>query len=250
MLLEARRTNPADRLQNSEVRARREGGWMIPSLTRSQVREIDRRAIAEYGLPGPVLMENAGRGAARHLLEIGVAGKVVVCCGKGNNGGDGFVLARWLDLARVPVEVLLFADSAEVSQDARGFLQVLERAGVPLAANVPPKELAARSNGAQWIVDGLVGTGLAGPPQPALAEAIEQINAAGCKVFSLDLPSGLDCDTGEPLGPTVRADHTATFVAWKRGFLAPVTYHWIGQVEVVEIGVPRRLLREFLPDLD
>src|SRR5262245_66653409 len=101
-------------------------------LTRAQVREIDRRAIEEYGVPGVVLMENAGRGAAEVLLSLGVRGPVVVCCGKGNNGGDGFVIARHLDNRRVPVRVLLFADPAALEGDAAINYGIVSRSGVPV----------------------------------------------------------------------------------------------------------------------
>src|SRR5262245_49599034 len=99
------------------------------ALSRGEVRELDRRAIEEYGVPGAVLMENAGRGAAAVLLAQGVRGPVVVCCGKGNNGGDGFVIARHLDNHGVAVRVLLFADPAALTGDAATHYRILERAG-------------------------------------------------------------------------------------------------------------------------
>src|SRR5438270_13425006 len=101
-------------------------------LTRAQVRELDRRAIHDYGLPGEVLMENAGRGAAELLLALGVHGRVVVCCGKGNNGGDGFVIARHLDLHRVPVRVLLFTEPDALTGEAAIHYRVLSKTTIPL----------------------------------------------------------------------------------------------------------------------
>src|SRR6516165_4855673 len=99
-------------------------------LSRAEVREIDRRAIEEFGVPGVVLMENAGRGVAELLLALGVPGRVLLCCGKGNNGGDGFVIARHLDLRRVPVQVLLFARPEELTGDAAVNYQILAKSGI------------------------------------------------------------------------------------------------------------------------
>src|SRR5437773_4596519 len=139
-------------------------------LSRDEVRELDRRAIEEYGVPGVVLMENAGRGAAEVLLSLGIHSRVVICCGKGNNGGDGFVIARHLDNHRVPVRILLFARPEELSGDAAINYQILARTGLPVevhAANpvdVPSiwRELAT----AEWVLDALFGTGLSGPVRP------------------------------------------------------------------------------------
>lgn len=221
------------------------------TLTRAEVRELDRQAIEEFGVPGVLLMENAGRGAAEHLLALGVRGSAAICCGKGNNGGDGFVIARHLDLRGVSVRVLLFAAPTALAGDAAIMFNILQKSGLPVRCfpgpNLPTGEIEAELAGAEWIVDALLGTGLSGPPTAPYAQAIELINRAPGKVLAVDLPSGLDCDTGEPLGPTVKADHTATFVAWKRGFLAPVTYAWTGAVETIDIGAPRALVERFIP---
>src|SRR5580704_13369213 len=100
-------------------------------LTRAQVREVDRRAITEFGVPGIVLMENAGRGAAELLISLGVQGSVAICCGKGNNGGDGLVIARHLDNRGIAVRVLLFAGPEELTGDAAVNVRIVERAGLP-----------------------------------------------------------------------------------------------------------------------
>ena len=212
-------------------------------LTREEVRALDRRAIEEYGVPGVVLMENAGRGAAEVLLSLGIHGWVVVCCGKGNNGGDGFVIARHLDNHRVPVQVLLFARPEELSGDAainyhtlaRAGLSVEVHAGNPVDVAAIRRELAT----AEWVVDALFGTGLSGPVRPPFDQVIAAINDSPARVLAVDIPSGLDCDTGEPLGPTGRAVHTVTFVAQKKGFANPAARAWLGQVHVVGIGAPR-----------
>lgn len=217
-----------------------------PTLTRDEVREVDRRAMQEFGLCGLVLMENAGRGCADLLARLGVEGRVCICCGKGNNAGDGFVVARHLEAARIDVEVLLLTDPDELTGDAAVNLEILRSAGTPMRRLDPNgPQLAASLRTADWIVDALLGTGLRGEVREPFAGTIEQINQAGRNVLAVDLPSGLDCDTGQPLGACVRADHTATFVARKRGFDAPEAAEWMGTVHVLLIGVPRLLLAAY-----
>jgi NAD(P)H-hydrate epimerase len=193
-------------------------------------------------------MENAGRGAAELLRRLGVTGPVVICCGKGNNGGDGFVIARHLDIAGVANRVLLFCDPGEVTGDAGINLRVLQAAGfsIRVLGNSPDAaEVARELSSAAWIVDALLGTGTRGEIREPYATAISAINsrhAAGAKVLAVDLPSGLDCDTGRPLGPCIEADHTATFVATKLGFSTAGAAKFTGQVHVIGIGVPRVLM--------
>jgi NAD(P)H-hydrate epimerase len=215
-------------------------------LSRDEVRSIDRRAIEEYGVPGVVLMENAGRGAAEVLVALGVRGPVVICCGKGNNGGDGFVIARHLDNRQVPVRVLLFARPEDLAGDAAVNYHIIRRSGLPIdvRTEVPVDVEALRRDlaTADWVVDALFGTGLTGPVRAPFDRIIELINACPARVLAVDIPSGLDCDTGEPLGPTVRAHHTVTFVAPKKGFASAAARPWLGQVHVVDIGAPRVVL--------
>lgn len=216
-------------------------------LTRDQCRRVDELAIREYGLPGIVLMENAGRGTAEKLLEIDARGPVVICCGRGNNGGDGLVIARHLDLRGIAAWTFLFAPPEEYQGDAATNLRVVERAGLPLDAVLVEQDLDRLDEalaGAAWIVDALLGTGARGEPRGLLPAAIDRINAAAARKLAVDLPSGLDCDTGWPAAHTVRADHTCTFVARKPGFLVPGAAAFTGQVHVVDIGVPRSLLAE------
>jgi NAD(P)H-hydrate epimerase len=219
-------------------------------LARTEVREIDRRAIDEYGLPGIVLMENAGRGAAELLHTIAPGATVAIVCGKGNNAGDGFVIARHLENLGHAVRLLLACAPAELRGDAALAWGVTEKAGIPAAqlAAATPTEWERALAGADWIIDALLGTGATGAPRGAIATAIEGVNAAGrsgAKVFAVDLPSGLDCDTGQALGSCVRADVTATFVARKVGFDAPAAAPLLGDVHVVGIGVPRALLAAY-----
>lgn len=220
------------------------------TLTREQVQEMDRRAIRDFGVPGIVLMENAGRSAAEHLRGLGVQGPVVICCGKGNNGGDGFVMARHLDVGKIHPAVLLFGDPMDLMGDAKTSFEIIRKSRLNIhsysAHNFSMVEIKAELANAEWIVDALLGTGLNGPVRAPNADVIDLINASGRKVLAVDLPSGLDCDIGEPLGSTVRADHTITFVAMKRGFQNPASRQWVGECSVADIGVPRVLLDQYL----
>src|SRR5580704_5174030 len=142
-------------------------------LSREQVRAIDRRAIEEFGVPGAVLMENAGRGAAELLLALGVGESVAICCGKGNNGGDGFVVARHLDLHGVTIQVLLFARPEDLAGDAAINYRIIEKAGLPIeacAGAVDTETVRRKLTGADWVVDALFGTGLSGPVRAPLEQ--------------------------------------------------------------------------------
>jgi NAD(P)H-hydrate epimerase len=215
-------------------------------LSREEVRALDRRAIEEFGVPGIVLMENAGRGAAEVLVSLGCKGPVVICCGKGNNGGDGFVIARHLDNRQIPVRVLLFADPGRLEGDAAVNYQIIARSGLEISIYdgefLKDTQLRFELAKVEWIVDALFGTGLTGAVRKPFDQIIQCINDAHRRVLAVDIPSGLDRDTGQPLGPTVRAEHTVTFVAEKKGFANPQAKTWIGRVHVVDIGAPRRLL--------
>jgi NAD(P)H-hydrate epimerase len=217
------------------------------SLSRDEVRDIDRRAIDEFGLPGVVLMENAGRGTAELLVTLGVGGTVVVCAGKGNNGGDGFVIARHLENRGYSVKVLLFCNPKNLTGDAAIHFRVIEAAGTPLRilGGAPlPDDWAAELATDGWIVDALLGTGARGEVREPLVGVIREICKSPARVLAVDLPSGMDCDTGRPLGVCVRADHTATLVARKKGFDEPAASEWTGVVHVVDIGVPRTMLEQ------
>lgn len=214
----------------------------LPPLTREQVRSIDRKAIEDFGMSGLVLMENAGRGCADELCELGIRGKVVIVCGRGNNGGDGFVIARHLESRGIVVRVVLAAEPDELRGDAAANYAILQQAGFTI---VTADKLTEELTGADWIVDALLGTGATGDPRQPIANAIETLNASGARKLAIDLPSGLDCDTGIPGHPTFRADHTCTFVAPKVGFANPAANEYLGTVSVHDIGVPRKLLEEF-----
>ncbi len=236
-------------------------------LSRDEVRELDRRAIEEYGVPGLILMENAGRGAAELLMRLNPEKRpVVIFCGPGNNGGDGFVIARHLDNHGWPIKVWVFAEARQpepgasrgleprLSPDAAVNYQVVSqchRIGMiplpwvwqeyPHIRNAVFDDMKSPA----WVIDALLGTGLTRGLASPFSDVVAQVNASRNPVLAIDLPSGLDCDTGEPLGPTVRATHTATFVAPKKGFLNPASRAWTGEVHVIDIGAPRKLIDEY-----
>lgn len=228
---------------------------MLPTtLSRELVRDVDRRAIEDYGLPGVVLMENAARGCVEWLCERGVKGPVVICCGKGNNGGDGFVMARHLTNRGILTRVLLFAREDELRGDAAIHWNVLRAANADrriFEAQPTHTELAAELHTAEWIIDALLGTGAQGTLREPYRSVISAINTSGRPVFAVDLPSGLDCDTGIPIdgpqGSCIRATMTATFVARKLGFENPAAHAFIGEVRVIDIGVPHQLFAENWP---
>jgi len=214
-------------------------------LTREQSRRVDQLAVDELGFTGLVLMENAGRGVADVLCRLGIAGPVVVCCGKGNNAGDGFVLARHLDLRGYAVRVLLWATPEELVGDAAANYRILAKGDVPIevfGAIHDPARLSNLLAGAAWIVDALLGTGARGEPRPPLNAVIEQLNAAAAPKLAVDLPSGLDCDTGRPAQHTTRAVETCTFLAAKSGFQTPEAAPYVGRLHVLDIGVPRSVV--------
>ncbi|QDT62832.1 NAD(P)H-hydrate epimerase [Calycomorphotria hydatis] len=216
-------------------------------LTREQVRDVDRIAIEEYGLPGIVLMENAGRNTAHLLLEQEPLQTVTICCGKGNNGGDGYVIARHLLNHGYSVKVLLFADPSELMGDAAINFGVLKKMNAdittfPTADEVTDEKLKPLLSGSDWIVDALLGTGTRGELREPFPIIINAINKCDAKVLAVDLPSGLDCNTGEVLGTAVQANITATFVAEKAGFEAESARDVLGEVRVVDIGAPLEIV--------
>ena len=223
-------------------------------LNREQSRRVDVLAVEHYGMTGLVLMENAGRGAAEILAGIlGAANPnqpVVICCGRGNNGGDGFVMARHLNNRGFAVRILLFCDPAKLTGDAAANYEIAHRAELPIevfSGDVDTAEVAARLGDANCVVDALLGTGATGEPRSPYSQVIDAINAQSAPIVAVDLPSGLDCDTGQAAKYTVRADHTITFVASKPGFFTAVAKPYVGALHVVDIGVPRKLLSE-LPE--
>jgi len=219
------------------------------ALTCQQIRELDILAIEHVGIPGIVLMENAGRHTAELIygtLVNPAASRVLVLCGPGNNGGDGFVVARHLHNAGVGVEVALAAAPERSQGDAGVNLGILERMGVEyLLAHTPDGLERARqaAQEADVIVDALLGTGSRGAPRDAMATLVEFANTAPrARRIAIDIPSGFDADTGEIHEPCFRAAATITMLAPKVGFEAPGAGQAVGRVIVVDISAPRELI--------
>ncbi len=222
----------------------------MKTLTREQVGQVDEIAIKRYGMSGLVLMENAGRGVADVMCSIGIQGHVVICCGKGNNAGDGFVIARLLQSRGHEVLILSCAKPGGFSGDAKVNHDIAVLGGLPIEYIDRDfgdwARLERELDAADWIVDGLLGTGAAGRPRPPMGDLITCCNSTNqARKMALDLPSGLDCDTGRIQNPTFRATHTCTFVAAKPGLLVDDAKQVVGELSVVDIGVPAKLLQEF-----
>ena len=226
---------------------------LTPRLTRAQVRRVDAIAIEELEIPGVVLMENAGRGAAlivREHADRRRARRVVVLCGRGNNGGDGYVIARHLLNAGWTVEVHSIVPVGELRGDAEINHRIVRNMGVDVGLIDTAERMrgfAERLGGDDVVVDALLGTGFQGEVRQPLAELIDAVNEASTAgVVAVDLPSGMNCDTGRPGGVAIRADLTVTFVAAKAGMIHPEAEVWTGRVEVVDIGTPPALIERVL----
>lgn len=226
-------------------------------LTRAQSREVDRRATEDLGIPSIVLMENAGINATdvvTGMLEARGGDAVAIVCGGGNNGGDGYVVARHLYNAGRHVVIYSAADPASLAGDAAANHAVCRALGIPVLRIDDERSLAEHTP--QWaasdvLVDALLGTGFDAERglRPHAAAVVAAINTAGHAVpgplvLAIDLPSGLDCDTGIAADPTVRADATVAFIAPKRGFSADTAQPCLGQLFVVGIGTPPALARQ------
>jgi ADP-dependent NAD(P)H-hydrate dehydratase / NAD(P)H-hydrate epimerase len=225
--------------------------WLSPLPDAEQMRAVDRWAIDERGVAGLDLMETAGAGVARGVERLAPDGPVTVICGKGNNGGDGLVAARLLRDAGRAVSVVCVTPPAELAGDARTNLErlpgdpPLRPSGEPWSAE-PARTGAAAVAGAHdlfgaeaVVVDALLGTGFQGEPHGAVAEAIETINAVAGAVLSVDVPSGVDASTGMVSGPAVRASLTVTFHAAKPGLWINPGKAYAGELETIDIGIPR-----------
>ena len=229
-------------------------------VTAAEMRELDARTIEEVGVPGEVLMERAGVGIADRILRLASRSpfespRAHVIAGRGNNGGDGYVVARVLFEAGWDVEVWLAGMMDGIRGDALTHLQGMLEAGVEL------QELTAES---EWedamedplecdiVVDALLGTGVTGRAQGAIGAAIRYVNTAarGATVVAVDLPSGLNADTGEAPGDVVRADVTLAMAQPKRGFVEPLALPFLGSVDVVDIGIPEAYLESLSDDGD
>jgi NAD(P)H-hydrate epimerase len=223
---------------------------VIPLVAAREMRHAEDRAVRALGVSTLLLMENAGRGAAQAVERAlgGVTGRrVAVVCGKGQNGGDGFVVARHLACRGAAVTCWLAGQAAQVRGDAATNLETIMRLGLPVTELRDAADLGALRRAladADLLVDGLLGTGVRGAATGIVADAIAALNASGRPVCALDLPSGIDADRGVVPGPAVRASFTVTFGLPKLAlYQSPAAEH-AGRVEVADIGIPRDWLRE------
>ena len=223
-------------------------------LTREQSRLVDKLAI-ENGITGISLMENAAKRCVILLTELKIE-SAVICCGTGNNGGDGFVIARRLAVQGVPVKTILCGDPDKIEGDALtnyGITQSLDVQILQLEDDWSDSELAHRvsvveNQPVDCIVDCLLGTGSVGDPRPPMDRVINALNGVEARRFAVDVPSGLDCETGVPGKPTFKADMTCTFVAKKTGFANEAAKPYLGTVRVGTIGVPDDLVERIITE--
>ncbi len=225
----------------------------VQPLSRDQVRQIDRIAIDQYGMSGLVLMENAGRGAAE-VIDQWLSAKsprqsgtsqVAVCilCGKGNNAGDGYVIARHLQWFGYRVRIVSSCPFAALRGDAAANFKIAMNGDIPMSVFNEAKLDLSRED---CVVECLLGTGASGAPKEPMASMIREANQFTGLRVAIDIPAGLDCDTGTAGEPTFRADLTCTFVAPKIGFALADGPSVVGELAVVPIGVPEKCLRELL----
>ena len=212
-------------------------------VTGTEMQTLDRRTIMEAHIPSTVLMERAGEGIVRHLEQYcgPTQGKTItILCGKGNNGGDGLVVARLLHCRRARIHVMLFTPITDLSRDTasmyRRYVQVAGRAAIVRFRSADQtKPLLASSD---ILIDALLGTGLSSPVTGNYREAIELINSAGKPIISIDLPSGLQADSGTVLGRAIRATMTITCGLPKLGLYVNEGIDHAGAIRVVDIGIP------------
>ena len=211
-------------------------------LNRLESRRVDQIAISEFGIPGVVLMENAGRGCVDYLNAQKVNGPVLIVCGSGNNGGDGFVIARHLENQGIPTQLLLLAEADSISGDARVNYNIAARMNIPLSIGKDIQTFAATSDWSidefEWIVDAVYGTGGRVPLPQRISNWMQVFNATSAKRLAIDIPTGLECDTGEVDAKVFDADATCTFVSQKPCMQTPAGKKVCGSIRVVDIGVP------------
>ena len=218
--------------------------------TAEQMQELDRKAIEVYRIPGIVLMENAGKGATEVLLHKfpdALRKKVAVVAGKGNNGGDGFVIARYLLNRGGSVRVFLLTDPQGLRGDAEINFQIFKRMKgevISVPSSKDFQKIKKDVERADLLIDGIFGTGLDAEVRGYYREVIDYLNTLGKPMVAIDIPSGLDANTGKPLGTAVRASLTVTFGLPKVGHLISPGLDYVGELEIVDIGIPIGLVEE------
>ncbi|MDA1193029.1 MAG: NAD(P)H-hydrate dehydratase [Candidatus Poribacteria bacterium] len=222
---------------------------MLPVLTPEQMREVDRFTIEEIGIAGRVLIEHAGRMLAQHLmLRLPEGGSVGIVCGKGNNGGDGFVTARFLHHAGYRVTVYHIIALDEYQDDAQACLQPLQRLNVPLVPMLAPEHVESEDfRQKDWLIDCVLGTGTKGGVRGHFGDVIERMNESGIPILSCDAPSGLDVSTGRVERAGVKATETLTIGLPKIGLLLYPGAEYVGALHLADIGFPREAVEHVKP---
>jgi len=222
-------------------------------VTAGEMQEMDRQTIENHGIPGLELMENAGRGATHALLDqFGdkIKAGVGIICGKGNNGGDGFVIARCLAEKGTKVGVYLLAKTAAVKGDAAANLKRLSALNVAVK-EIPDEDTFSKTKSSLsrhgLIVDAILGTGLTSEIRGLFKTVINFINSTGIAVLAVDIPSGLNSDTGQPCGSCIRAQGTATFALAKIGHFTYPGAEYTGKLEIIDIGIPPSVVQDVAP---
>ena len=222
-------------------------------VTANEMQEMDRRTIEDFGIPGMVLMENAGRGATRFFLKQFPDienQRVGVIAGRGNNGGDGYVMARYLKQKGAHVKVYLLAAADSVQGDAATNLQFLKPLDVPIV-EIPDKASFSKHRsemaGLDVWIDAILGTGLKSDVKGFFKAVIEFINGLNKPVFAVDIPSGLNSDTGQVCGTCIRAIATSTFAFAKTGHVIHPGTQYTGALDIVDIGIPSPIVEEVMP---
>ena len=210
----------------------------------SEIQEMDRLTIHELGIQGVVLMENAARGAARVFMDHFTPSDnshVVILCGRGNNGGDGYVMARYLHEKGLKVTVIVLSQLERISGDALVNLEIIRRMGLEVLEVPASDEWAGLSRmitGCDFVIDGILGTGLNSPVRGFYGQVIKEINALNKPVMAIDIPSGLNADTGQVMGLAINADLTVTFGFPKVGQVVFPGAELVGRLVRIDIGIP------------
>lgn len=209
-------------------------------ISREEAKAYDHHAITELNIAGVVLMENAGRSAAELAMRLAKEqqlNNILIICGGGNNGGDGYVIARHLiQFTDLNVKIVLTTKSEKLQGDALINYQILKKLGVDVP-HISASELPQLLKSDTLVVDAILGTGFQGELRKDIADLLTIINQYATTIFSIDIPSGLDANTGEASASCIKADHTITFVAKKIGFKQPDSKDYTGKITVANIGV-------------
>ena len=225
-------------------------GEIMKVATAEQMQELDRKAIETYRIPGIVLMENAGRGATEAIAEAFPdleKMKIAIIAGKGNNGGDGFVVARYLLNSGVHAKVYLLADPKALRGEAETNCQIFQRMkgeAISVPSSKDYQKVKKELERFDLLIDAIFGTGLDAEVRGYYREVIDHLNTLQKPIVAIDIPSGMDANSGKPLGTAIRASLTVTFGLPKVGHLIPPGPEYVGEVKVIDIGYPKKLVEE------